>query len=87
MLLCISLADLVSPFQAAESLADPTEYENLFPGLKEAFAAESYLRESCLGTTRPARDYPLITVSFKSYGCISGSSLLPFKNVHSFSAQ
>lgn len=51
--------------QAADSLADPTEYENLFPGLREAFAAEHYLRESCLGTTRPATDYPLVTVSFK----------------------
>lgn len=49
--------------QAAESLADPTEYENLFPGLKEAFAAEHYLRETCLGTSRPATDYPLVTVS------------------------
>lgn len=48
--------------KAAESLADPTEYENLFPGLKEAFVAEQYLRESCLGKTRPASDYPLITV-------------------------
>uniref|UniRef100_A0AAX7UAR4 Coatomer subunit beta' n=1 Tax=Astatotilapia calliptera TaxID=8154 RepID=A0AAX7UAR4_ASTCA len=47
--------------KAAESLADPTEYENLFPGLKEAFAAEHYLRETCLGTTRPAKDYPLVT--------------------------
>ena len=54
-----------SLLQAADSLADPTEYENLFPGLKEAFAAEHYLRESCLGTTRPATDYPLVTVSFK----------------------
>lgn len=54
-----------SSLQAAESLADPTEYENLFPGLKEAFAAEHYLRETCLGTTRPAKDYPLVTVSFK----------------------
>lgn len=52
-----------SSLQAAESLADPTEYENLFPGLKEAFAAEHYLRETCLGTTRPAKDYPLVTVS------------------------
>lgn len=51
-----------SSLQAAESLADPTEYENLFPGLKEAFAAEHYLRESCLGSTRPATDYPLVTV-------------------------
>uniref|UniRef100_A0A4W6F5U6 Coatomer subunit beta' n=1 Tax=Lates calcarifer TaxID=8187 RepID=A0A4W6F5U6_LATCA len=47
--------------KAAESLADPTEYENLFPGLKEAFAAEYYLRETCLGTSRPAKDYPLVT--------------------------
>ena len=52
-----------SSLQAAESLADPTEYENLFPGLKEAFAAEYYLRETCLGTSRPATDYPLVTVS------------------------
>uniref|UniRef100_A0A8C6PA22 Coatomer subunit beta' n=1 Tax=Nothobranchius furzeri TaxID=105023 RepID=A0A8C6PA22_NOTFU len=48
--------------KAADSLADPTEYENLFPGLKEAFAAEYYLRESCLGSSRPAKDYPLVTV-------------------------
>lgn len=52
-----------SSLQAAESLADPTEYENLFPGLREAFAAEHYLRETCLGGTRPAKDYPLVTVS------------------------
>lgn len=49
--------------KAAESLADPTEYENLFPGLKEAFAAEHYLRETCLGTTRPAKDFPLVTLN------------------------
>lgn len=48
--------------KAAESLADPTEYENLFPGLKEAFVAEQYLRETCLGKSRPATDYPLVTV-------------------------
>ncbi|KAM9500244.1 coatomer subunit beta' isoform 2-T2 [Clarias gariepinus] len=47
--------------KAAESLADPTEYENLFPGLKEAFVAEQYLRETCLGKSRPATDYPLVT--------------------------
>ncbi|TRY95488.1 hypothetical protein DNTS_026147 [Danionella cerebrum] len=47
--------------KAAESLADPTEYENLFPGLKEAFVAEQYLRESSLGQSRPASDYPLTT--------------------------
>lgn len=48
--------------KAAESLADPTEYENLFPGLKEAFVAEQFLRETCLGNSRPATDYPLVTV-------------------------
>ncbi|GAA6082617.1 coatomer subunit beta' isoform X1, partial [Tachysurus ichikawai] len=47
--------------KAAESLADPAEYENLFPGLKEAFVAEQYLRETCLGNSRPATDYPLVT--------------------------
>jgi len=30
--------------KAADSLADPKEYENLFPGLKEAFVAEEYLK-------------------------------------------
>ncbi|KAL5013705.1 hypothetical protein ScPMuIL_007975 [Solemya velum] len=30
--------------KAAESLADPTEYENLFPGLKDAFKTEQYLK-------------------------------------------
>uniref|UniRef100_A0A674EH76 Coatomer subunit beta' n=1 Tax=Salmo trutta TaxID=8032 RepID=A0A674EH76_SALTR len=49
--------------KAAESLADPTEYENLFPGLKESFVAEQFLRETCLGNSRPATDYPLVTVS------------------------
>ena len=48
--------------KAAESLADPTEYENLFPGLKEAFVAEQFLKETCQGKTKPATDYPLVTV-------------------------
>nr|XP_061797885.1 coatomer subunit beta'-like isoform X3 [Nerophis lumbriciformis] len=48
--------------KAADSLADPTEYENLFPGLKEALAAEHFLRETCLGS-RPAKDYPLVTLN------------------------
>ena len=29
--------------KAAQSLADPTEYENLFPGLRDAFKAQQYL--------------------------------------------
>ncbi|KAG2462301.1 COPB2 protein, partial [Polypterus senegalus] len=52
--------------KAAESLADPTEYENLFPGLKEAFVAEQYLRETSLQNSRPATDYPLVTESEKN---------------------
>ncbi|NWU18283.1 COPB2 protein, partial [Cephalopterus ornatus] len=46
--------------KAAESLADPTEYENLFPGLKEAFVAEEYVKQS-LADLRPAKEYPLVT--------------------------
>ncbi|NWR72424.1 COPB2 protein, partial [Centropus unirufus] len=45
--------------KAAESLADPTEYENLFPGLKEAFVAEEYVKQS-LAELRPAREYPFV---------------------------
>lgn len=52
--------------KAAESLADPTEYENLFPGLKEAFVAEEYVKQS-LADLRPAREYPLVTVSRRFY--------------------
>lgn len=50
--------------KAAESLADPTEYENLFPGLKEAFVVEEYVKQS-LADLRPATEYPLVTVSKK----------------------
>lgn len=52
--------------KAAESLADPTEYENLFPGLKEAFVAEEYVKQN-LADLRPAREYPLVTVSRRFY--------------------
>lgn len=45
--------------KAAESLADPTEYENLFPGLKEAFRAEQYLR-SQKQKPIPAHLYPKV---------------------------
>ncbi|XP_061074184.1 coatomer subunit beta'-like [Conger conger] len=45
--------------KAAESLADPSEYENLFPGLKEAYVAEQYLRETA--KTQAATDYPLVS--------------------------
>ncbi|XP_045712879.1 coatomer subunit beta' isoform X1 [Phyllostomus hastatus] len=46
--------------KAAESLADPTEYENLFPGLKEAFVAEEWVKETHANLW-PAKQYPLVT--------------------------
>lgn len=48
--------------KAAESLADPTEYENLFPGLKEAFVVEEWVKETHADLL-PAKQYPLVTVS------------------------
>ncbi|KAJ8410925.1 hypothetical protein AAFF_G00188820 [Aldrovandia affinis] len=45
--------------KAADSLADPSEYENLFPGLQEAYVAEQFLRETA--KTQPAGEYPLVT--------------------------
>ncbi|MGH0174991.1 UNVERIFIED_CONTAM: hypothetical protein FKN15_069757 [Acipenser sinensis] len=49
--------------KAAASLADPTEYGNLFPGLKEAFVAEQFIKETSLGKLRPAAEYPLVTMN------------------------
>ncbi|KAM9317649.1 coatomer subunit beta'-like isoform 2-T2 [Pholidichthys leucotaenia] len=46
--------------KAADALADPTHYTNLFPGLQQALLAEQYLKESHSGV-RPAAEYPLIT--------------------------
>ncbi|XP_006734262.1 coatomer subunit beta' [Leptonychotes weddellii] len=46
--------------KAAESLADPTEYENLFPGLKEAFVVEEWVKETHADLW-PAKQYPLVT--------------------------
>uniref|UniRef100_A0A8C6QD94 Beta'-coat protein n=1 Tax=Nannospalax galili TaxID=1026970 RepID=A0A8C6QD94_NANGA len=46
--------------KAAESLADPTEYENLFPGLKEAFVVEEWVKET-RADLWPAKQYPLVT--------------------------
>lgn len=47
--------------KAADALADPTEYSNLFPGLQQALLAEQYLKETPV-RVRPAAEYPLITV-------------------------
>lgn len=50
--------------KAAQSLADPTEYENLFPGLKETFKAEQYLRPQRRNPIA-ASNFPNIPVSIK----------------------
>lgn len=47
--------------KAAQSLADPTEYENLFPELKQALLAEEALRGE-RAALRPAADFTLVTV-------------------------
>ncbi|CAK6965402.1 coatomer subunit beta'-like [Scomber scombrus] len=46
--------------KAADALADPTQYSNLFPGLQQTLVAEQYLKETHIGV-RPAAEYPLIT--------------------------
>ncbi|XP_028320988.1 coatomer subunit beta'-like isoform X2 [Gouania willdenowi] len=46
--------------KAADALADPTEYSNLFPGLQQALLAEQYLQQARTGV-RAASEYALIT--------------------------
>lgn len=46
--------------KAADALADPSLYSNLFPGLQQALLAEQYLKETHV-RVRPAAEYPLIT--------------------------
>uniref|UniRef100_A0A673A7X0 Coatomer subunit beta' n=2 Tax=Sphaeramia orbicularis TaxID=375764 RepID=A0A673A7X0_9TELE len=46
--------------KAADALADPSQYSNLFPGLQQALLAEHYLKETHV-RVRPAAEYPLIT--------------------------
>lgn len=48
--------------KSADSLADPTEYENLFPGLRDTFKAEQYAASKNKGLL-PASAYPSVPVS------------------------
>ena len=48
--------------KAAQSLADPAEYENLFPGLQEAVRAEQLLKRE-RAQLLPANTYSSVTVS------------------------
>ena len=52
--------------KAAQSLADPGEYENLFPGLQEAILAEEALRGE-RAQLQPASSYPHTTVRGSIY--------------------
>lgn len=48
--------------KASLALADPDEYENLFPSLNDAIKAEQYIEQT--HTAQPAAAYPSIVVSF-----------------------
>jgi len=48
--------------KAGQSLADPKEYENLFPGYAEALKTEQFLKPERQHLL-PASEYPNITVS------------------------
>ncbi len=45
--------------RAAHALANPTDYENLFPGLVDTYKTEQFLKQQA--TTQPARNYPNIS--------------------------
>lgn len=47
--------------KAGQSLADPEQYENLFPGYREALKVEQFLREERMKKI-PASAFPTITV-------------------------
>ncbi|MEQ2165532.1 hypothetical protein GOODEAATRI_017786 [Goodea atripinnis] len=51
--------------KAADALADPSQYSNLFPGLQQALLAEQYLKETHVGVRRAA-EYALVTEGLKS---------------------
>ena len=48
--------------KAAQALADPIGYENLFPGFKEALKVEKYLKQTRVENIN-ASEYPNITVN------------------------
>jgi len=53
--------------RAAQALANPTDYENLFPGLIDTYKTEQYLKQET--KTQLARDFQIIIVrNFDCYG-------------------
>lgn len=61
--------------KAAQSLADPTEYENLFPEIHSALKAEQYLKKE-RELLQPAANFNEIVVSFVSDNDIKMTSFL-----------
>jgi coatomer subunit beta' len=52
--------------RAGQAIANPTDYENLFPGLVDTYKTEEYLKQEI--TTLPARDYQ--TVIVRNFSCL-----------------
>lgn len=52
--------------KAADSLADPSEYENLFPEFQEAVMAEQFLKHERVNS-KPASEYKEVQVRCQSY--------------------
>ncbi|KAG8039808.1 hypothetical protein G9C98_000537 [Cotesia typhae] len=50
--------------KAGQSLADPEQYENLFPGYREALKVEEYLREE-YKTKIPASKFPILPLNIE----------------------
>ena len=61
--------------KAAQSLADPTEYENLFPEIQSALKAEQYLKKE-REHLQPAAHFNEIVVSLVSDNEIIMTSFL-----------
>jgi coatomer subunit beta' len=49
--------------KAGQSLADPEQYDNLFPEYKESLKVEKFMREQYKKRI-PASEYPNLTVSY-----------------------
>lgn len=69
--------------KAASSLADPTEYENLFPGFADTVKCEQFLKLQRMKRF-PASTYPQVPVRFNaflSYWSLSNKSTYCCKSV------
>ena len=66
--------------KTAQSLADPTEYENLFPELKQALQAEQFLKRE-RNTLLPAASLTSVPVSLSLFS-LSLSLALSLSHTH-----